>query len=111
MRFSYWSSDVCSSDLLAATLADGGVVMIDTLAPDPSPLQPSLDFDRVEVRRDGRWLALDAADTGAPLQLAPDDREMRIRLRLLSYDDPQAVTTERSVGEEGVSTCQTRWRP
>jgi len=76
--------------VLAATLADGGVVMIDTLAPDPSPLQPSLDFDRVEVRRDGRWLALDAADTGATLQLAPDDREMRVSLRLLSYDDPQA---------------------
>ncbi|MGQ4661598.1 ATP-binding protein [Lysobacter sp. F6437] len=79
-----------SEGVLAATLADGGVVMIDTLAPDPPSLQPTLHFDRVEVRRDGRWIALDAVDAGTGLQLAPDDREMRVRLRLLSYDDPQA---------------------
>ncbi len=79
---------VLSDDgVLAATLADGGVVMVDTLAPDPPPLQPALHVDQVEVRRDGQWLALDRTQ---PLQLTPDDREMRVQLRLLSYDDPQA---------------------
>ncbi len=79
---------VLSDDgVLAATLADGGVVMVDTLAPDPPPLQPALHVDRVEVRRDGQWFALDRTQ---PLQLTPKDREMRVQLRLLSYDDPQA---------------------
>ncbi|MGH8084062.1 MAG: ATP-binding protein [Lysobacter sp.] len=77
--------------VLAATLADGGVVMLDTLAPDPPPMQPKLHFDRIEVRRGGRWVAVDDdRSAGAPLQLAPDDRELRVQLRLLSYDDPQA---------------------
>jgi len=77
--------------VLTATLADGGVVMLDTLAPDPPPVQPALHFDRMEVRRGGRWVAVDTG-TGADAtpQLAPDDRELRVRLRLLSYDDPQA---------------------
>ncbi|GAB2615019.1 sensor histidine kinase [Novilysobacter erysipheiresistens] len=73
--------------VLAAALADGGVVLVDTLAPDPPALTPALHFDAVEVRREGQWIALDRSQ---PLQLRPDDRELRVQLRLLSFDDPRA---------------------
>jgi signal transduction histidine kinase/ligand-binding sensor domain-containing protein/CheY-like chemotaxis protein len=79
---------VLSSDgVLSASLADGGVVMVDTREPDPPPMTPALHFDRVEVRRAGDWVAL---EPGGPPRLAPGEREMRVQLRLLSYDDPQS---------------------
>lgn len=71
---------------LAAALADGGVVLVDTLAPDPAPVRPALHWDRVEVRRDGGWAALDTT----ALSLSPQDRELRVQLRLLAFDDAQA---------------------
>ena len=72
--------------VLSATLADGGVVLVDTRASDPPPTRPTLRIDRVEVRRQARWMPI---DTRAPMHLAPDDREMRVDLRLLAFDDPQ----------------------
>ncbi|QOD90518.1 response regulator [Lysobacter sp. CW239] len=73
--------------VLVSALADGGVVMIDTLAADPAPIRPALHWDQVEVRRDGRWESLDRTQ---PLALMPHDRELRVQLRLLAYDKPQA---------------------
>ncbi|MDV3255842.1 MAG: response regulator [Lysobacter sp.] len=79
---------VLSEDgVLTAALADGGVVMVDTRVPDPPPRQSPLHVDRVEVRRQGDWVALDPR---ASLQVGPSDRELRVQLRLLSFDDPQA---------------------
>src|SRR5690606_41906500 len=51
------------------------------------PRQSPLHVDRVEVRRQGDWVALDPR---ASLQVGPSDRELRVQLRLLSFDDPQA---------------------
>src|SRR3970282_1325131 len=73
--------------VLVAALADGGVVLLDTLAPDHAALQPSLLWDQAEVRRDGAWTAL---DNHSELTLAPHDRELRGQLRLLAFDDVQA---------------------
>ncbi|MGV8940351.1 MAG: ATP-binding protein [Lysobacter sp.] len=73
--------------VLVSALADGGVVMVDTRAADPAATRSSLHWDRVEVRRDGRWELL---DRGQPLALTPHDRELRVQLRLLAYDKPQA---------------------
>ncbi|GHA77617.1 hybrid sensor histidine kinase/response regulator [Cognatilysobacter bugurensis] len=71
--------------VLHATLADGGVVQLDTRAPDPPPRRPALHVDRIETRREGRWHALDAALPA----LAPNDRELRVQLRLLAFENPR----------------------
>jgi signal transduction histidine kinase/CheY-like chemotaxis protein len=74
--------------VLAATLADGGVVMLDTSAEEPAPRTPSLLVESVEVRRDARWIALDMAAGRTP-ELAPFDRELRVVARLLDFEDPR----------------------
>ena len=72
--------------LLAAT-ADGGIVLVDTTAADPAAATPSLRFDGVSVRRDGDWR--DAPMRPVP-RLGRDDREFRVRARLLAFDDPES---------------------
>lgn len=72
--------------LLAAT-ADGSLVMVDTTAADPARTRPPLRFDGIAVRRDGEWREL-PMDTS--LRLGREDRELRIRARLLAFDDPPA---------------------
>ncbi len=71
--------------LLVAGTADGGLRMVDTAMADPSPRQPQLRFDGVAVRRHGSWQELPVR---AGVQLAQQDRELRIRARLLDFDDP-----------------------
>ena len=73
--------------VLLAALADGGVALVDTLAPEVPAMRPDLHLDSLAVRRDGRWQQWPAGDA---LQLDADDRELRVRMRLLSFDDPQA---------------------
>ncbi len=85
-EFSDHAMALTDAGVLVAALADGGVVFVDTLAEDPAPAVPGLFWDRVEVRRAGQWQALDAA---APM-LAPNDRELRVQLRLLAYESPAA---------------------
>jgi ligand-binding sensor domain-containing protein/CheY-like chemotaxis protein/nitrogen-specific signal transduction histidine kinase len=72
--------------LLAGT-ADGSLVMVDTNAPDPASTRPPLRFDRLAVRRDGEWHDLPMA---ASVALGRADREVRVRARLLVFDDPPA---------------------
>lgn len=71
--------------MLGAATADGGVLLVDTVAADPPAVLPALRMDSFAVRRNGRW-----QDT--PLQsdhaLPWREREFRIRARLLSFDDP-----------------------
>ena len=71
--------------VLVAATADGGLRLIDTRMPDAAPLRPVLRFDAVAVRRNGGWQEL-PLHTG--LTLAASDRELRIRARLLAFDDP-----------------------
>jgi signal transduction histidine kinase/BarA-like signal transduction histidine kinase len=73
--------------VLAAATADGGIALVDTSVADPDRMVPSLGFDRLSVRRNGEW-----RDTPlqAGLRLGRDDREFRIRARLLSFDDPES---------------------
>ncbi len=73
--------------VMVSALADGGVVMIDSLAADPAPIRSPLHWDRFEVRRNGRWEPMDLKGS---LVLLPDDREFRVQLRLLAYDKPKA---------------------
>jgi signal transduction histidine kinase/CheY-like chemotaxis protein len=74
--------------VLAATLADGGVVLLDTLVPEPAPRTPTLLIESAEVRRDGRWIALDSTPGRTPA-LASFDRELRVVARLLAFEDPR----------------------
>src|SRR3546814_21190769 len=104
MRISDWSSDVCSSDLLAGY----EVVVI-----DPRKAWASAErFPGVRLVDD--WP--DAAMTA----LAPDHRSAVV---LLTHDPklddpalrvalrPPARSEERRVGKECVRTCRSRWSP
>jgi signal transduction histidine kinase len=73
--------------LLVAATADGGLRLVDTTLADPAPMRPVLRFDSLAVRRAGDWQAL---PVGGDLQLQPQDREVRIRARLLVFDDTPA---------------------
>ncbi len=72
--------------VLAAATADGGLVLVDTHAAEPASRSPVLRFDRFSVRRGGQWRDLPIDDG---LELQSDDREFRLRARLLAFDDPQ----------------------
>ncbi|MEF9977514.1 MAG: two-component regulator propeller domain-containing protein [Thermomonas sp.] len=73
--------------VLVAATADGSVVLVDTTAPDHPPMRPALHFDGIAVRRDGEWRDLPLQ---ASVMLGREDRELRIRARLLAFDDPAA---------------------
>ncbi|MGV8921811.1 MAG: two-component regulator propeller domain-containing protein [Thermomonas sp.] len=75
-----------NNGVLAAATADGGLVLMDTNAADPPSRSPVLRFDRFSVRRGGQWHDMPINDG---LQLRSDDREIRLRTRLLAFDDPQ----------------------
>lgn len=72
------------SGVLAAALADGSVMLLDTMVADPPPREPALVVDALAVRRDGAWHPL----AGDEPRLSPDDREVRLRLALLAFANP-----------------------
>ncbi|RZA22179.1 MAG: hybrid sensor histidine kinase/response regulator [Lysobacteraceae bacterium] len=76
-----------SRGVLAVATSDGGVVLVDTTVADPAPATPLLRFDRIDVRHNGEWQELPMR---AEVHLGRDDREFRIRARLLSFDDPES---------------------
>ena len=71
--------------VLVAATADGGLRMVDTRQPDPPALRPSLRIDSLAVRRNGNWQSLPLHPV---MTLGQQDRELRIRARLLRFDDP-----------------------
>ena len=72
--------------MLVSGMADGSVVAIDTQAPEEPATVPNLVISEVDVRRDGGWQVQDEAS----VVLRPGDRELRVQLRLLAYQDPAA---------------------
>src|SRR3546814_15463731 len=91
MRISDWSSDVCSSDLIAD---------LDTLV----DLQP-------EVRRlaEIEWRG-PFAPASEYLDLAVEELDRAAEARDLAVDVRER-SEERRVGQEGVITCRSRWSP
>ena len=71
--------------IIAPTM--NGVVLFDPRRIEVDRTPPRLAIERIDVRRDGRVVALDAA---APLTLRHDDRELHVQARLFSFVDPQA---------------------
>ncbi len=73
--------------LLAAT-ADGTVLRVDTAMPDPAPGTAALRVHALDIRRDGGWQALPAADAEGRWRIAAGTRELRVQLRLLAFAAP-----------------------
>src|SRR3546814_13548868 len=96
MRISDWSSDVCSSDL--RTQVDMRVV--EAVMPGDQPRQHP-GIGRMHVARDQRQAyALDRLHAEGF-----EDGDMAVPAA------DQHRSEERRVGEEGVSTCRSRWSP
>src|SRR3546814_12170674 len=96
MRISDWSSDVCSSDLLAE--AAGRLVG----AQDARQLVRDL-FDLIAAK-----LRLDAVVNYDLVENAGDHGSW---LQLVAYCGISDRSEERRVGKECVSTCRSRWSP
>src|SRR3546814_19238355 len=93
MRISDWSSDVCSSDLVEATVGD-----------------IASSFERF------RRLRSDEVDRAAG-RVLPEQRTLRPLedldafeiISLVEREDRERRSEERREGQEGVSTCRSRW--
>ena len=73
--------------LLAGSTADGSVMLLDTALPDPPPLTPHLLLAGLQVNQRDRTVHLPMK---GGFELLPDDHDLQISLRLLSYEDPLA---------------------
>src|SRR3546814_11266507 len=98
MRISDWSSDVCSSDLIAAAVlvpadACAAELWLGAYAHDVTPISSTKFESGVDVQLGWRGERLGA-------------------LRMLGRPAPYALRSdERRVGQECVSTCRSRWSP
>src|SRR3546814_17258368 len=90
MRMSDWSSDVCSSDLSLSK--EGPQVEPKALARRAQQLAARQSRSRLQIFPRSSRIVDDVA--------IPVDDHMRWRR-----------SDERRVGEEGVSTCRSRWEP
>ena len=71
--------------VLVASTGDGSLLLLDTNLADPPPVSPRLVIDALRVRRGDAWVDLPQA---GGFELGPDDQDLEVVLRLLSYDDP-----------------------
>src|SRR3546814_12557983 len=96
MRISDWSSDVCSSDLVARAPAPD-------VAADQAPYLPP--YPLPGSKRHGGRLDREALRLRVP----------ELLFELLGVNPVAGVSAprseERRVGKEGVSTCRSRWSP
>src|SRR3546814_15266507 len=96
MRISDWSSDVCSSDLVAAHIFDVGGGLIDIAVLHRQQVDLCLAtacfLDRVD--QFGELFGMIVADVVQPVRRRESAR-----------------SEERRVGKECVSTCRSRWSP
>src|SRR3546814_5515123 len=115
MRISDWSSDVCSSDLLATQMRVPTVVTNDVLFHEPARrvLQDVVTCIRHNVTIDALG---DRRERHADRYIKPPEEMHRLFAR---YPEALARTLqiaarrseERRVGKECVSTCRSRWSP
>ncbi|WP_242111321.1 hybrid sensor histidine kinase/response regulator [Luteimonas aquatica] len=76
------------ADSTAAVLANNGLALFDTRMPMPKTDPPRLSLESVSVRREEDEWPLDPASS--LIELLPDDRDLRIVARLLSFVDPRS---------------------
>jgi len=78
---------ITAGGVLAGTAADGTLMLLDTSLPDPAPVTPNLVLDSIQVGRGDQVVLLPV--TG-DFVLQPDDHELQVSARLLSFEDPLA---------------------
>src|SRR3546814_14492123 len=98
MRISDWSSDVCSSDLLAGEQAGAAVVLLELDAALEDRAQRR-GVEPVEVEEMPRARRVLECHHAAPCAAA------------FGQAAATARSEERRVGKECVSTCRYRWAP
>src|SRR3546814_1630209 len=94
LRISDWSSDVCSSDLIAALRS----LFTDTPNTCESPAVEFTSEDKMPIR----------VDLPAPFGPSRAKKSPGCTVRLMPF---RARSEERRVGKECVSTCRSRWSP
>src|SRR3546814_17806892 len=97
MRISDWSSDVCSSDLLALAVRRFGKKLT---VPRHKPVN---DLHPAAAHRTQQRIA-------KPVVIGILGNQRRQRF-LISGKQPERRSEERRVGTECVSTCRSRWSP
>src|SRR3546814_13193231 len=101
MRISYWSSDVCSSDLLVKDASALGFSVTQLRRHHPEAVQGALR-ELLAWVAEGRLRPL--VSSTVPFE------EFADAMRLLR-DRRSTRSEERRVGQECVSRCSLRWRP
>ncbi|KXB13336.1 ligand-binding sensor domain-containing protein [Xylella fastidiosa] len=71
--------------VLVGGTTDGYLMLFDTAMPDPAPFVPQLRMETVSVIRAGRRIDL---PVDQPFELLPNDRQLIVGARLLSFGDP-----------------------
>src|SRR3546814_13805931 len=104
MRISDWSSDVCSSDLVGATRLVGPAPRDDLRDQRGAAIRFSLLQSQI-----GPHHELVRSQRGAPVAEGEGGCGHLAILPAAQVDD--ARSEERRVGQEGVSTCKSRWSP
>src|SRR3546814_2243822 len=98
MRISDWSSDVCSSDLIAERSQ-----------------KLVADFLARQKEAGGNANSLDPLNIGAAFmemtQRMMADPAKLVQAQMILWQDYMRRSEERRVGKECVSTCRTRWSP
>src|SRR3546814_16599136 len=117
MRISDWSSDVCSSDLLATGAVSGGDAQGDSLSAIEAVVGSGFadtltgDADANRLEGGGGNDAIDGG-AGADAMIGGDGDDSYV---IDNAGDQVVEATDRSeerrVGEECVSTCRSRWSP
>src|SRR3546814_14842236 len=104
MRISDWSSDVCSSDLILVPGVDDALQAI---------------INAVQITRDRQAPAGAAVRENRRRGHEPEARDIIINALRMGgilgigrcHEHEQVRSEERRVGNEGVSTCSSRWSP
>src|SRR3546814_5737481 len=102
MRISDWSSDVCSSDLIAQRALSGHAAVVDVALLSASMWLMQRSITQATVEGVQRIPAPTRAQISNPLvntYRTQDGRFVSLR------------SEERRVGKECVSTCRSRWSP
>src|SRR3546814_12423237 len=97
MRISDWSSDVCSSDLMEAVMAQAA----DAGARCAGYTTLRLPYELKALFRE--WLTLHAPQRA--------EHVMSLVQQMNGGRDYDSRSEERRVGKECVSTCRSRWSP
>src|SRR3546814_4176383 len=96
MRISDWSSDVCSSDLLA-------IQQVALACPKSADIVQAGNFGPIRT-------FVEYANKEQKARFLPDLLAGK-KLISLGMTEPDARSEERRVGKECVSTCRSRWSP